>query len=229
MKGPVTGGVLRGERGRFQLFGDTMNTTASLESSSQKNKIQVSKETAEILMTNGKSSWLEKRADRINAKGKGILETYWLNTGSNRARSVASGCSSSDIDKAAHVGSKSQRSSVEARARRLINWNVETLLRLLRQIVAHREAKGLEPTSFKGSTAGDPDRMIRKAATPLEEVEEIISLPKFNAKAAKKQKDPDSVEIPEVVVEELRSFVTAIAAMYRNNPFHNFDHASVSE
>jgi hypothetical protein len=24
--GPVTGGVLRGEKGRFQLFGDTMNT-----------------------------------------------------------------------------------------------------------------------------------------------------------------------------------------------------------
>ena len=26
--GPVTAGVLRGERARFQLFGDTMNTTA---------------------------------------------------------------------------------------------------------------------------------------------------------------------------------------------------------
>ena len=26
--GPVTGGVLRGEKARFQLFGDTMNTAA---------------------------------------------------------------------------------------------------------------------------------------------------------------------------------------------------------
>jgi class 3 adenylate cyclase len=29
--GPVTGGVLRGEKSRFQLFGDTMNTASRVE------------------------------------------------------------------------------------------------------------------------------------------------------------------------------------------------------
>lgn len=42
--GPVTAGVLRGAKARFQLFGDTMNTTSRIESSSEAGRIQMSQE-----------------------------------------------------------------------------------------------------------------------------------------------------------------------------------------
>jgi class 3 adenylate cyclase len=61
--GPVTAGVLRGERSRFQLFGDTMNTAARMEHTGLRDKIQVSQETADLLIAAGKSSWLSKRED----------------------------------------------------------------------------------------------------------------------------------------------------------------------
>ena len=55
--GPVTAGVLRGERARFQLFGDTVNTAARIESTGEKNKIQISKETADLLAARNKAHW----------------------------------------------------------------------------------------------------------------------------------------------------------------------------
>jgi class 3 adenylate cyclase len=61
--GPVTAGVLRGERSRFQLFGDTMNTAARMEHTGQRDKIQVSQETADLLIAAGKTNWLSKRED----------------------------------------------------------------------------------------------------------------------------------------------------------------------
>ena len=52
--GPVTAGVLRGERARFQLFGDTMNTAARMEQTGIKNRIQISQSTANCLHAGGK-------------------------------------------------------------------------------------------------------------------------------------------------------------------------------
>ena len=72
--GPVTAGVLRGDRARFQLFGDTVNTAARMESTSSRNRIQISKHTAEMLTASGKGYWVKKRDEVVMAKGKGELE-----------------------------------------------------------------------------------------------------------------------------------------------------------
>lgn len=76
--GPVTAGVLRGDRARYQLFGDSMNTTARIETNGKKNAIHLSNDTAEILRASGKASWLLPREDKIVAKGKGEMTTWWL-------------------------------------------------------------------------------------------------------------------------------------------------------
>ena len=72
-------GVLRGEKARFQLFGDTVNTTARHESNGKPGRIHISKQTAEILQEAGLESWYRPRTHKIHAKGKGELETFWIN------------------------------------------------------------------------------------------------------------------------------------------------------
>lgn len=76
--GPVTAGVLRGQKARFQLFGDTVNTAARMESTGKPMHIQVSQATANALIAAGKSRWLHLRPDVVHAKGKGEMQTYWL-------------------------------------------------------------------------------------------------------------------------------------------------------
>jgi class 3 adenylate cyclase len=78
--GPVTAGVLRGERARLQLFGDTMNTTSRIESSSRPGRIHLSNETAELIIAAGKGHWIEKRENMVEAKGKGALQVCMKNS-----------------------------------------------------------------------------------------------------------------------------------------------------
>ena len=66
----MTAGVLRGERSRFQLFGDTVNTASRMESNGAPEKIHISEQTAEKLREAGKNDWFVPREDKIVAKGK---------------------------------------------------------------------------------------------------------------------------------------------------------------
>jgi class 3 adenylate cyclase len=76
--GPVTAGVLRGDKARFDLFGDTINTAARIESTGKPDCIHLSWETAQLIQLAGKGDWLIPRKDAVKAKGKGELKTFWL-------------------------------------------------------------------------------------------------------------------------------------------------------
>ena len=107
------------------------------------------------------------------------------------------------------------RKQFSDKTERLIDWNMDVLLRLLQQIMARHDANG--KTDFD-----DDDDTPSELTNPFDEVKEIISLPEF--KEARKQRDPDDVKIPDAVVSQLRDFVSNIAALYNENPFHNFEH-----
>lgn len=79
--GPVTAGVLRGDKARFDFFGDTINTAQRIESTGKPNSVHLSSETAQLIEVAGKGDWLVPRRDAVKAKGKGELKTYWLRMG----------------------------------------------------------------------------------------------------------------------------------------------------
>jgi hypothetical protein len=222
--GPVTGGVLRGENARFQLFGDTVNTAARMESTGVRNRVHISETTADLLVQSGKEHWLKQRDMKIIAKGKGEMSTFWLQLGTEHS----DGTSVSGTD---HVADKNEtleeekhklQSLASDKTRRLIDWNVEVLLRLLGQIVACRITHPVKISGVFVRNSASP-----KGQTVLDEVKEIITLPNFNAKSAElRKKDSATTQLNDDVVQQLREYVANVAALYRCNPFHNFEHAS---
>ena len=227
--GPVTAGVLRGEKSRFQLFGDTMNTTARVETTGAPNKIHLSSDTANLLIEAGKESWITAREEKVQAKGKGELETYWLNAhGSSGGTSDRSGTDPSNGGTSSGddqmLGAVPENSAIKPektaitpfddRQERLIGWNVDIILRLLKELTARRAA--LDADNPKRRAADTQEKLLDlemngpgEATLVFDEVQEVIQLPGFNANAYQIQRDADGVQLPFEVEEEVRDYVRA--------------------
>lgn len=208
---------------RFQLFGDTMNTCARIEAASKRGRILASKETADLITNLGRGSWLQRRDDLV-AKGKGILEAYWVNVdGGGRQGSVCSHSSFEEPESAFCYGR--HLPGQDDKTKRLIDWNVEMLLQILKQVVASRNAAGTGKGSRREMRPSQHYSVFDLGTgVPLDEVKEVIALPEFNGRSV--PVDPTTVKIPIRVTEELHLMVSRIAALYNDNAFHNFDHAS---
>ena len=69
--GSVTAGVLRGEKSRFQIFGDTVNVAARMESTGMPGRVQASEDCANELVERGHGGWTKPREEYVAVKGKG--------------------------------------------------------------------------------------------------------------------------------------------------------------
>mmetsp|Transcript_19262 Transcript_19262/g.45447 ORF Transcript_19262/g.45447 Transcript_19262/m.45447 type:complete len:736 (+) Transcript_19262:1260-3467(+) len=217
--GPVTAGVLRGEKSRFQLFGDTVNTASRIEASGERSKIHISNETASLLIQMNKEHWVRERGEVVEAKGKGILKTYWLEFASESMEN------SSDKDESSVSGHLEVSRTVDKKLDRLIDWNTDVLARLIKQIIARRNVAIKLGRLQQSQTVPTLPTHV-KEKTVLEEVVEIIPLPSFDAELLAEGQDYEKVNLDIDVKIQLRSFIASVAAMYNDNPFHNFEHAS---
>jgi class 3 adenylate cyclase len=241
--GPVIAGVLRGEKSRFQLFGDSMNTTARIETSGAAGSIHLSQDTAELLISAGHSKWVFPRKDLVTAKGKGVMRTYWLqlpdrgSSHASRSQCSYSMCSLSNdsISEAADIDSDDSDiesddedfpdaplfdldiMEIEQKPRIpddspefLVEWSVDVLLGLLRQVIAKREKA---------------ESILKKSGSDLE-----ISFSPENSEDETdnnvEEIDASNVDVGPAVESQLHTYVLMISTMYRDHGFHNFEHAS---
>lgn len=183
-----------------------------IESSGEKNRIHLSKETARLLP----ESMVTIREDVVTLKGKGPQETYWLAVGASSANSHGSSLSDgsatiSDNDQeyeeyegtclAGIVGQTKISKSIES----LIDWNVDVLKPLLSAILAQRVARGNQLKNWEEASEVDF------------EVQVVIPFPPYNDDLAQKISKMAPTCIAGVVEKELRGYISAIATCYPKN------------
>jgi DNA primase len=186
------------------------------------------------LIKHGKQDWMVPRDDTVEAKGKGKLVTYWLRLHSDHINAESTAASSewnedealqtpsiAKIWKTAGVAAvsagrtkQSLEEKTNRRNQRLVDWNSELLLQLLKHVVARRETRQLStgPTPAELTATA---RKIGAGSMVVEEVAEIIELPEFiiTNRIAQLQQ-----QLSAEVVKQLYDYVAKIASMYNDNP-----------
>ena len=153
--GPVTAGVLKGDRARFQLFGDTVNTAARMESTGARGRIQVSKTTADMLIKAGHAGWVTPRLDAVHAKGKGTMKTYWL---ALKKKSSQTGSTTDSMHETTDLVENGISSS--SKEGRLVSWVTDLLLERIKTVVSVRQRCQTETMTNENLHFKSPDGKI---------------------------------------------------------------------
>lgn len=191
-------------------YSDRVNTAARMESTGKRGKIQCSKSTADIIEASGKPQWLSRRKEVVAAKGKGTMQTWWVNpTGRKGPGRHSGGGSDTSAKESSSLSSNSLEESVKEVNQRLVSWMAELLMDDVKKIVHTRRQCGIKDANL------DLTYYRPEGSTLLDEVQTEIKMPKFNAHAAENVGDHTTEEIGPEIFEQLRLYVSEIASMYQ--------------
>jgi len=176
--------------------------------------IHLSSETADLLKAAGKGNWVSPREDKIIAKGKGELQTYWLTISSSsqewggRSQHSTSNPSETSADET-ELGDPASPGYgfLDRRTERLVKWHVELLSKYLRKIAAQGPCEN-DPPLASASLNYDEGPV----SVALDEVKEIVSVPVFAEKANEKS-DARIVELDSEAEMQLTNYVSTVASM----------------
>jgi hypothetical protein len=206
-----------------------------MESTGKPGKIQVSQETADEIIGRGKVHWLRPRKDKIVAKGKGELSTYWLeprkmpNHVNSHSNVMAIQFSHEEVESTEvpsspgagrHTSGSTVRTAVIEHRERLVDYNTDVLLKpLLRAITARETAKSTK-------------KSVRKIDYSMETFEPLLAYSAVSDSIVFPDFDPnrstDKSGLNDVagLREDLRAYISEIASLYNDVSFHGFEHAS---
>jgi hypothetical protein len=200
-----------------------------MESSGMPGRIQLSQETADLLTEGGLSNWIVPRSKKILVKGKGEMQTYWIRRSkllklfrkNSMDMTVFDETAETEVDNGYDddVFDPDNIAGMN-KTERLVEWNVELVASLLQQIIASREGSVEKQLSQRSLLKGSH---VEKGRTVLDEFVPIIPFKRFDADELKARRRPSSIDIGEKAKSQLRSYLFAIASMYNDNPFHNFE------
>lgn len=226
-----------------------------MESTGQRNRIQVSQQTADLLIEAGKANWITPRRDLVAAKGIGTIQTYWALT---RRQSQSTDGDGPDAGACADRPKFIPLSTMDAHDGRDSDGDDSDSGSVWHEDEADmNESANVFPTSQGGlskhyerlidwqvdlfskllkqivagrnnspSERPDLSSVLTCKGPVFQEVTEYIELPQFDPQAARARLRQSNIELPPEVVSELRSFIHDIASRYHNNPFHSYAHAS---
>lgn len=151
------------------------------------------------------------------------MQTYWLISGHGERNSFRSFDHSHGAREGDFGGHLAVHGDFDEKTSRLIDWNVDMVSNSIKQIIACRNGQLSKNASIR-FVLDEKSMFKENGESFLDEVKETISLPDFDRSTGNKL-DWEKIEIPAEAKNQLKDCVISIASMYRDNSFHNFEHA----